>query len=194
MRPKTYNLFKTKIEIGCATLVVDSAARELWQMHWVWSQETWVAVPKQFSVVWSWAGQVMDTVCSFFTCKMGDFFFLIQRYTWGLNEPTWNCFENGKVWNEYGCYHFQNSNYYTSLVLKITYVTSDPGWRLGYYFKHHDGCRSWKTPISKVFAYFSFYSRERTSHLPLRQAVTFLWKKEKSNKMKNIARAIYYVN
>lgn len=29
-RPKTYNLFKTKIEIGQVPLVVDSAAGESW--------------------------------------------------------------------------------------------------------------------------------------------------------------------
>lgn len=37
-----------------------------------------------------------------------------------------------------------------------------PWRRLGYYFKHHDGVEAGKAAISKVFAYFSFYSRRRT--------------------------------
>ena len=54
-----------------------------------------------------------------------------------------------------------------------------PWQRLGYYFKHHDGCRSWKNCHFKSFCIFFLLLKREDSHLPLRQAVALLWKKKK---------------
>lgn len=80
-RPKKYDLFKTEIEVGQVTPVVDSAAGESRRVQGTSSQEPRAGVSVLFSAMWLWASQAMDTVCSFFTWKLGVHFFFLKRYS-----------------------------------------------------------------------------------------------------------------
>lgn len=67
-----------------------------------------------------------------------------------------------------------------------------PWLRLSYYFKHHDGCRSWENCHFKSFCMFFLLLKSGDFNLSLRQVAALFRKKEKTKqKTQHWARHIY---